>query len=568
MFGRILIASRGEIACRVIRTARRLGIRTVAVYSTADTGALHVQLADEAVAIGPPPARDSYLRADAIIAAAQAAGAEAIHPGYGFLSENADFAAACAAAGLAFIGPPVEAIRAMGSKSAAKTLMAAAGIPVVPGYHGDDQSDERLLAEAARTGYPVLLKPVAGGGGKGMRVVAGPGELAGAVAAARREGVAAFGDGRLLVEMYLPNPRHLEVQVFGDHHGQLVHLFERDCSVQRRHQKVLEEAPAPGFTAIQRQALCRLAVDAARAVNYTGAGTVEFIAGEDGQCFFIEMNTRLQVEHPVTEFITGQDLVEWQLRVAAGERLPLTQEQITLSGHAIEVRLCAEDPARDFLPATGTLRELVFPAASGSVRVDSGVQAGDAVTVHYDPLLAKVIVHGPDRAAAVRRLQAALRATRVAGVRTNLEFLAALAGYPSFVAGPVNTGFIESHRADLLGYTVPGTVAAGDPWNSRDGWRVNGPAESRVADGSSGGCQGVMAAVTGPLTSPMPGRVTAVHVGPGATVRRGAVLLVLEAMKMEHAILAPADGIVSRLNVVVGEQVDEGVELLVISPAP
>ncbi len=370
MFSTILIANRGEIACRVLRTARRLGIRTVAVYSSADAGALHVQLADEAVAIGPAPARDSYLRADAIIAAAQSTGAEAIHPGYGFLSENADFAAACAAAGLVFVGPTVAAIRAMGDKAAAKALMTAAGIPVVPGYHGADQSDERLAVEAGLIGYPVLLKAVAGGGGKGMRIVAGPGEFTAALAAARREALAAFGDGRMLVEKYLANPRHLEVQVFGDGHGQLVHLFERDCSVQRRHQKVLEEAPAPGLSAGQRQALCQLAVDAARAVHYTGAGTVEFIAGADGQCYFMEMNTRLQVEHPVTEFVTGQDLVEWQLRVAAGERLPLTQEQITRTGHAIEVRLCAEDPARDFLPATGTLRELTFPATSGSVRVD------------------------------------------------------------------------------------------------------------------------------------------------------------------------------------------------------
>ncbi len=567
MFSKILIANRGEIACRIVRTARRLGVRTVAVHSSVDAGALHVRLADEAVAIGPAPARDSYLRGDALIAAAQATGAEAIHPGYGFLAENADFAAACAAAGLVFIGPAAAAIRAMGDKAAAKSLMAAAGIPVVPGYHGDDLSDGRLAAEAGLIGYPVLLKAVAGGGGKGMRIVAGPGDLAAALAAARREAVAAFGDGRMLVEKYLRNPRHLEVQVFGDNHGGLVHLFERDCSVQRRHQKVLEEAPAPGFTAGQRESLCRLAVDAARAVHYTGAGTVEFIAGEDGQCFFMEMNTRLQVEHSVTEFITGQDLVEWQLRVAAGGRLPLTQEQITHSGHAIEVRLCAEDPARDFLPATGTLRELAFPDTGKGVRVDSGVQAGDVVTVHYDPLLAKLIVHGPDRRAAVHRLQQALAATRVAGVRTNVEFLAALAGHPAFVAGAVNTGFIEAHRTALLEHPVARADLVADPWDSRDGWRLNGPAEHRVAAAVAGGGHRAMPALSGPLTSPMPGRITAIHVEVGATVRRGAVLLVLEAMKMEHSIVAPADGVVSRLNVTTGGQVEEGVELLVITPA-
>ncbi|MDH5255749.1 MAG: ATP-grasp domain-containing protein [Gammaproteobacteria bacterium] len=564
MFGKLLIANRGEIACRIARTARRLGIRTVAVHSSADAGTLHVQLADEAVAIGPAPARDSYLRADAVIAAARATGAGAIHPGYGFLAENADFATACAAAGLVFVGPSVEAIRAMGSKSAAKTLMAAAGIPVVPGYHGDDQSDARLAAEAAVIGYPVLLKAVAGGGGKGMRIVGAPGELPAALAAARREAGAAFGDDRMLVEKYLASPRHLEVQVFGDREGRLVHLFERDCSVQRRHQKVLEEAPAPGLSAGQREALCRLAVDAARAVSYVGAGTVEFIAGPDGQCFFMEMNTRLQVEHPVTEFITGLDLVEWQLRVAAGEPLPLTQEQITLSGHAIEVRLCAEDPARDFLPATGTLAELAFPAADSGVRVDAGVQAGDAIGIHYDPLLAKLIVHGPDRRTALRRLQAALAGTRVAGVRTNLAFLAALAAHPVFAAGGVDTGFIATHRAELLEPVPARAGSVADPWAARDGWRMNGPAEHRAEPAASGDDRRSTPAAGGPLTSPMPGRITAIHVGAGAHVRRGAVLLVLEAMKMEHSIVAPADGVVSRLNVSVGTQVEEGVELLVI----
>ena len=564
MFRRILIANRGEIACRVIRTARRLGISTVAVYSTVDARSLHVQLADEAVAIGAAPARESYLRAEVLVEAAQRTSAEAIHPGYGFLSENADFAAACAAGGLVFIGPTVEAIRAMGSKSAAKTLMAAAGIPVVPGYHGEDESDERLTAEAARIGYPVLLKAVAGGGGKGLRVVAGPGEMTACLASARREAGVAFGDERMLVEKYLTHPRHLEVQVFGDTLGGLVHLFERDCSVQRRHQKILEEAPAPGFSAEQRSALGRLAVDAARAVHYVGAGTVEFIAGQDGQCFFMEMNTRLQVEHPVTEFITGQDLVEWQLRVAAGEPLPLTQEQISLTGHAIEVRLCAEDPERDFLPATGLLRHLKFPAEGHNVRVDTGVQAGDAVTIHYDPLLAKLIVHGTDRAAALHQLRLALRDTQVVGVRTNRDFLANLAVHPSLVAGAVDTGFIASHRAELVGPEGVPVVASGDPWGHTDGWRLNGPAEHRVVTDRAGNDNGATAVVAGGLRAPMPGRVIAVHVVAGAAVRRGDVLLVLEAMKMEHAIVAPADGVASLVLFKVGDLVDEGVELLVI----
>ncbi len=568
MFSKILIANRGEIACRVIRTARRLGIGTVAVYSSADVQALHVQLADEAVAIGPAPARDSYLNAGALIGAARSTGAEAIHPGYGFLSENADFAVACAAADLIFIGPPVAAIRAMGSKSAAKTLMAAAGIPVVPGYHGEDQSDARFRAEAGLIGYPVLLKAAAGGGGKGMRVVASSGEMAASLASARREASAGFGDDRLLVEKYLSQSRHLEVQVFGDRQGQVVHLFERDCSIQRRHQKILEEAPAPGFSAVQRSTLGSLAVAAARAVHYTGAGTVEFIAGPDGQCFFMEMNTRLQVEHPVTEFITGLDLVEWQLRVAAGEPLRLTQEQITLSGHAIEVRLCAEDPERDFLPATGTVRELRFPAEGREVRVDAGIQAGDVVTIHYDSLLAKLIVHGPDRPAAIQRLRAALQQTQVTGVRTNRNFLLALANHPAFAAGAVHTAFIAARRVELLRSPILASeVTPADPWDTADGWRLNGPAEFCSRADRPDAAEHAGAPVNGMLTAPMPGRVASVHVEAGATVRRGDVLLVLEAMKMEHSILAPAAGVVSRLNVVAGEQVDEGVELLLIAPS-
>ncbi len=567
MFSRILIANRGEIACRVLRTARRLGIGTVAVYSSVDARALHVQLADQAVAIGPAPARESYLCGDALIDAARRTGAEAIHPGYGFLSENADFAAACAAAGLVFIGPSVEAIRAMGSKGSAKTLMAAAGIPVVPGYHGGDQSDARLAGEASRIGYPVLLKAVAGGGGKGMRVVSSAAEFLPALAAARREARGAFGDERMLVEQYLSRPRHLEVQVFGDNHGQIVHLFERDCSIQRRHQKVLEEAPAPGLSAAARSQLGRLAVQAAQAVHYRGAGTVEFIAGEDGACFFMEMNTRLQVEHPVTEFITGQDLVEWQLRVAAGEPLPLSQAQITHQGHAIEVRLCAEDPARNFLPAAGLIESLALPENASGVRVDTGVQAGDTVTIHYDSLLAKLIVHGADRQAAVRRLQAALGATRVAGVRTNRNFLAAVASHPAFVAGAVDTGFIAAHHAALTGPAGTPADPRGDPWDRTDGWRLNGPPECREATTRTDDDARASLAAAGPIMAPMPGRVVAVHVASGAAVQRGDVLLVLEAMKMEHSIVAPADGVISRLNAAVGEQVDEGVELLTLVPA-
>jgi len=568
MFSKLLIANRGEIACRIIRTAQRLGIRTVAVHSDADSRALHVKLADEAVAIGPAPARDSYLRGEAIIGAARATGAAAVHPGYGFLAENADFAAACGAAGLVFVGPSVAAIRAMGNKAAAKALMAAAGVPVVPGYQGDDQSDGRLAAEAGRIGYPVLLKAVAGGGGKGMRIVTTPADFAACLAAARREARAAFGDDAMLVEKYLAGARHLEVQVFGDGGGRVVHLFERDCSIQRRHQKVLEEAPAPGLGAGERRSLCALAVRAARAVDYRNAGTVEFIAAADGPCYFMEMNTRLQVEHPVTEFITGLDLVEWQLRVAAGEPLPLTQEQILLTGHAIEVRLCAEDPARDFLPATGTLAELVLPPTGPAVRVDAGVQAGDAVTVHYDSLLAKLIVHGPDRAAAVRELQSALAATRVAGVRTNRDFLLAIATHPAFAAGGVHTGFIDAHRAGLTGEarTAAPSAPSADPWDRTDGWRVNGPAEHRRSAGPAGRDRAATAVAPGPLTAPMPGRVAALHVAAGDRVCRGAVLLVLEAMKMEHAIAAPVDGVVSSLNLAVGDQVEEGASLLHFEP--
>ncbi len=498
MFGTILIANRGEIACRVIRTARRLGIRTVAVFSEADGAAEHVALADAAYPIGPAPARESYLRGDRILEAAQASGAEAIHPGYGFLSENADFADACAAAGIVFIGPPPDAICAMGSKSAAKALMERAGVALVPGYHGEVQTPARLADEAARIGFPVLIKASAGGGGKGMRVVESADGFDAALALAQGEARASFGDDRVLIERYLTRPRHIEIQVFADAHGNVVHLFERDCSIQRRYQKVVEEAPAPGMTDARRADMGRAACEAARAIGYQGAGTVEFIAEGDA-FYFMEMNTRLQVEHPVTEMITGQDLVEWQLRVASGEKLPLAQDAIPLRGHAIEVRLYAEDPARDYMPSTGTLQRLRSPATGPHVRVDGGVRQGDAISVHYDPMIAKLIVWDATRADAVRRLRAALAEYEVVGVRTNIDLLRRIAADAEFAAGMLDTGFLGRHPALLA--PVAGAVpflavaaaamrvaadAAADaaaialpsdpysPWGSGDCWRMNG----------------------------------------------------------------------------------------------
>jgi len=504
MFDRILIANRGEIALRVARTCRRLGIRTVAVYSDADAGALHVAACDDAQRIGPAPARESYLDAARIVEVALATGAQAVHPGYGFLSENADFAEACARAGLVFIGPPAEAIRAMGSKSAAKRLMEEAGVPLVPGYHGEDQSAELLREEAERIGYPVLIKASAGGGGKGMKVVETRDAFDAALASAQREAASAFGDARVLIEKYLLRPRHIEMQVFADTHGNAVHLFERDCSVQRRHQKVLEEAPAPGMSAARRRQMGSAAVAAARAVGYTNAGTVEFIADERGEFYFMEMNTRLQVEHPVTEMITGLDLVEWQLRVAAGEPLPLAQEQLSINGHAIEARVYAEEPARDFLPAAGTIRRLRQPKASAHVRVDTGVGEGDDIGVHYDPMIAKLIVWDVDRPAALRRMRAALGDYQIVGPSTNVQFLLALVSHRAFAEahrepGLLDTGLITRYRKELLPETQPASdailalavlseltridaearqeaLASGDPWSPwhvRDGWRMN-----------------------------------------------------------------------------------------------
>lgn len=449
MFEKILIANRGEIAVRVIRTARRLGLRTVAVYSEADAGAMHVELADEAVCIGPAPAAESYLRGDVILDVARRTGAQAIHPGYGFLSENANFASGCAQAGVVFIGPPIEAIRVMGSKADSKRVMSTAGVPLVPGYHGTAQDFETLRSEAERIGYPVLVKASAGGGGKGMRIVRSAAELADAVAGAKRESLAAFGDDTLLLEKYLTQPRHVEIQVFADTHGNCIYLFERDCSLQRRHQKVIEEAPAPALPDELRARIGEAAVAAARAVNYVGAGTVEFMY-QGGQFHFIEMNTRLQVEHPVTEMITGQDLVEWQLRVAAGEPLPLTQERLTRRGHAFEARVYAEDPQRDFLPAIGRLTHLKAPAEGPHVRVDTGVRSGDEISVYYDPMIAKLIVWDEDRPSALRRLRHALAEYEIAGLTTNMGFLAAIASHPSFAACEIDTGFIDRHREKLI----------------------------------------------------------------------------------------------------------------------
>jgi 3-methylcrotonyl-CoA carboxylase alpha subunit len=504
LFGKVLIANRGEIACRVTRTARRLGIATVAVYSEADRNALHVELAEEAWPIGPPEPRESYLNIAAILDAARASGAEAVHPGYGFLSENADFAEACEVAGIVFIGPPAATIRAMGLKAEAKALMERYGVPLVPGYHGEDQDPSRLLEEANRIGFPVLIKASAGGGGRGMRVVSSAGEFASALAGAKREASAGFGDDRMLIEKYLLRPRHIEIQIFADRCGNTVHLFERDCSIQRRHQKVIEEAPAPGLDTGRRRALGKAAVTTAKAVGYVGAGTVEFVA-EAEAFYFIEMNTRLQVEHPVTEAVTGLDLVEWQFRIAAGEALPFGQDDISIRGHAIEARLYAEDPPRGFLPQTGTLHRLKLPSPE-LARVDTGVRKGDEVTPFYDPMIAKIIVYGEDRAAALARLRRALAATAVVGVATNRDFLAQLAAHPEFAEAAIDTGLIERHRGCLLPPPRPApdkavaaagllrlrardaaakAAAAGSrdrfsPWARSDGWRLNGGAHQEI----------------------------------------------------------------------------------------
>ena len=627
MITKLLIANRGEIACRVMRTARAMGIATVAVYSDADASALHVREADEAVHIGPSPAAESYLVGEKIIAAAKQTGADAIHPGYGFLSENADFARAVIAAGLTWVGPRPESIEAMGLKDAAKKLMRAAGVPVTPGYEGEDQSVERLKAEADKIGYPVLIKAVAGGGGKGMRKVDAPEDFEAALASCRREAAASFSNDEVLLEKWITSPRHIEVQVFGDSHGNVVHLFERDCSLQRRHQKVIEEAPAPGMDEATREAICAAAVRAAKAVNYEGAGTIEFIAdASEGlratHIFFMEMNTRLQVEHPVTEEITGVDLVEWQLRVASGEELPLKQDELSIDGWAIEARLYAEDPVSGFLPSTGPLDLLDLP--DHILRVETGVEEGDAVSPFYDPMIAKLVARGEIREEAMLDLATGLFATRVWPVKTNAAFLLACLDDPAFQAGQVTTGLI-AERGDALTDIEPASenewqvaamqlfspyFAAGErpgagPWAANFGFRLNRDDAARITVQHGGERRVLMledcteatgfsapagdgalvwrdaqpflftppnfsgsshSAADGAILAPMPGKVIAVDVSEGEAVEAGQRLMVLEAMKMEHALTAPFAGTVTELSVSQGSQVQVEAVLAVVDP--
>jgi 3-methylcrotonyl-CoA carboxylase alpha subunit len=632
MIQSLLIANRGEIACRIIRTARAMGIRTVAVYSDADAKALHVRQADEAVHIGPSPARDSYLVGEKIIAAAKATGAEAIHPGYGFLSENAEFAQAVIDAGLIWVGPKPASITAMGLKDAAKQLMAAAGVPVTPGYMGENQDPAFLAERAAEIGYPVLIKAVAGGGGKGMRKVEAAADFADALASCQREALASFGNAHVLIEKYIQRPRHIEVQVFGDTHGNVVHLFERDCSIQRRHQKVIEEAPAPGMDEATREALCAAAVKAAKAVDYVGAGTIEFIAdASEGlradRIWFMEMNTRLQVEHPVTEMITGVDLVEWQLRVASGEVLPKRQDELSINGWAMEARLYAEDPAKGFLPSVGGVYNLIFP---GEVRVETGIEEDDEISPFYDPMIAKLVVHGEDRLSTIARLSRACGDVEMQPVRTNAWFLKRLLDEPTIRQGEVHTGFIADHTDVLTDEPQPSnlvlqiaatSLADGKHVGRRHdtpsaevvrelrGFRLNREPECRyrlIVDGEPVtvevtednytlvseswrrkhqlyGDDGIIAfedgamfkialaeprggrdgpASDGAILAPMPGKVIAVEVAAGDIVTKGQKLLVLEAMKMEHALTAPFDGTVAELTVAVGSQVQ--VEALLV----
>ena len=608
MIQSLLIANRGEIACRIMRTARTMGIRTVAVYSDADAKALHVRMADEAVSIGPSPARQSYLVGEKIIAAAKATGAEAVHPGYGFLSENAAFAQSVIDAGLIWVGPRPASITAMGLKDAAKTLMAAAGVPVTPGYMGENQDPAFLAEQAAEIGYPVLIKAVAGGGGKGMRKVGAAADFIDALASCQREATSSFGNAHMLIEKYILTPRHIEVQVFGDTHGNIVHLFERDCSLQRRHQKVIEEAPAPGMDKATREQLCAAAVKAAKAVDYVGAGTIEFIAdGSQGlsadRIWFMEMNTRLQVEHPVTEAITGVDLVEWQLRVASGEHLPKRQDELSINGWAMEARLYAENPATGFLPSIGPLEHLQFP---DTLRVDTGVEEGGEVSPFYDPMIAKLIGHGDTRAAAIAKLRDGIDGTEVWPVKTNAGLLGRLLDLDAFGDGDVDTGLI-AREMDVL--VTPPEPDAGElaeaaarlaaspgeaPFSAALGFRLNARprAQARLLDdtgklhvvtmdevndadpasqvlafadgfarryvleqtrGSAAGAAG-----DGTILSPMPGRIIAVDVAAGDAVTKGQKLVTLEAMKMEHSLTAPFDGMVTELNAMVGGQVSEG----------
>ena len=680
MFNKILIANRGEIACRVAATARRMGIRTVAVYSDADAGSKHVAVCDEAVWIGPAAAKESYLRGARIIEVALATGAQAIHPGYGFLSENAESAQACEKAGLVFIGPPGSSMRAMGSKSAAKQLMEGATVPLVPGYHGENQDPEFLRQQADGIGYPVLLKASAGGGGKGMRVVERSEDFVAALGSCKREAISSFGDDKVLVEKYLQRPRHIEIQVFADKLGNCVYLHERDCSVQRRHQKVLEEAPAPGMPPDRRAAMGEAAVNAARAVGYVGAGTVEFIANQDGSFYFMEMNTRLQVEHPVTEMITGTDLVEWQLRVAFGEPLPKKQSELAIHGHAIEARIYAENPEKGFLPSIGTLRHMDTPQAvnfelggvagvePAAVRIDSGVREGDAISPFYDPMIAKLIVWGADRTQALARLSQALAEFQIVGLATNIAFLKRLVEGQAFATADLDTGLIERNGATLFPPLRPapaGALAlaavslieaekrssaaasanAADPWGQAQGWRLNGDYRRQLSFGDEyaagliGGAYrvglvyhpqgwelevdgvkqpltvsghagatlsvrlgeqsmhgtvrrdgelfhvftngehhtlayndpmahaGEAEAAGGRLTAPMPGKVVAVMVEAGQEVKKGDALVIMEAMKMEHTIGAPSDGLVEEVLYAVGDQVADGAPLLAFKAA-
>ncbi len=562
MFDKILIANRGEIARRIIRTCKRLGVRTVAVYSEADRHAPFVREADEAVLIGPAAVTESYLRGDRMIAAALNHNAQAIHPGYGFLSENAEFAEACVAAGLIFIGPTPTAIRAMALKGAAKALMSAAGVPVTPGYHGDDQNLDALQAEANRIGYPVLIKAVAGGGGKGMRRVDQAPDFADALVSAQREGQNAFGDPKVLIEKYIEVPRHIEIQLFGDMQGNVVHLFERDCSLQRRHQKVVEEAPAPGLPEPMRGAMGQAAVKAAQAIGYVGAGTVEFIVDvsngiDTAPFYFMEMNTRLQVEHPVTEEITGTDLVEWQLLVATGKTLPKQQEALAISGHAIEVRLYAEDPENDFLPATGTLERLEFPTAA---RIESAVEQGDAVSVFYDPMIAKIVVHGRDRTQAIAKMRDALIHTRVQGLTTNLGFLRRVMSDGDFAAGAIDTGFIGRHLDSLVSPwpdAEPDALAVAadptSPWNDIGGFWLNLAPRAHLHLENAD--TGHAATVSGDIVAPMPGKLIDVFVKPGDIVEKGQKLLILGAMKIEHTIKAPMAGTITAVHAAALDQV-------------
>jgi 3-methylcrotonyl-CoA carboxylase alpha subunit len=644
MFDSVLIANRGEIACRIALTAKRLGLRTVAVYSEADANALHVRLCDEAHFIGPAPAAQSYLVIDKLIAVAEEARANCIHPGYGFLSENAAFASACRDAGIIFVGPPPEAILAMGLKNQAKTLMTKAGVPIVPGYHGDNQAPAFLKQKAYEIGYPIMIKAVAGGGGKGMRRVDRHVDFDSTLEGAMREAQSAFGDARILIEKYVTAPRHIEVQIFADNHGNVVHLNERDCSLQRRHQKIIEEAPALGVNASLRAVIGGAAVAAARAVDYVGAGTVEFIAdGHSGlkedAFWFMEMNTRLQVEHPVTEAVTGLDLVEWQFRVAAGEELPLKQKEVQIEGHAIEARFYAEDPERGFVPSTGRLIALQFPRGEG-LRVDSGVEAGDVVTPFYDPMIAKLIVHAKSRNEAIDRLTQALEKTIVVGPRSNLALLAAIARAPAFRAGEFDTTFIDRHFAslgDVGGEIDRAAVACGiealltnegsrlamasgegeSPWNALDAFQLTGERRLTlpvIADGQKimaqavYGPRGVIVTVDGVksapdaivvpennavyvlragrqtkvelhdlafdeaesedsgglVRAPMHGRIRVILIEKGASVTRGQPVAIIEAMKMEHTLTAPKNGVVTEIYAAKNEQVIEGAKVMMI----